>query len=73
MDLFISNAKASCGCTQLQYPKENIKPGKEESIRVTFDSEYRIGKQTKKITLRTNSIPNITILTIEGTVLSSEN
>ena len=72
-DLIITNAKASCGCTQLEYPKEIIKPGNEESIRVTFDSKNKIGEQKKNITLMTNATPNIKILTITGTVIVPEN
>jgi len=72
-DLIIISAKASCGCTQLKYPKEIIKHGNEESIKVTFDSKNKIGEQKKNITLMTNATPNIKILTIEGTVLPSEN
>ena len=72
-DLIIANAKASCGCTQLEYPKEIIKPGNVESINVTFDSKNKIGVQKKNITLTTNATPNIKILTIEGMVLPSEN
>jgi len=72
-DLIIANAKASCGCTQLKYPKEVIKQGNVESINVTFDSKDKIGVQKKNITLMTNATPNIKILTIEGMVLPSEN
>jgi hypothetical protein len=67
-DLIITNAKASCGCTQLEYPKEIIKPGNQESISVTFDSRNKTGKQKKSITLTTNAKPSIKILTIEGVV-----
>ena len=72
-DLIITNAKASCGCTQLKYPKEVIKQGNVESINVTFDSKNKIGVQKKNITLITNATPSIKILTIEGMVLPSEN
>ena len=71
-DLIIANAKASCGCTQLEYPKEVIKPGNEESISVTFDSTKKQGKQKKNIRLTTNATPSIKTLTIEGMVLPSE-
>ena len=67
-DLIITNAKASCGCTQLKFPKEIIKPGNEENISVTFDSTNKTGKQKKTITLTTNATPSIKILTIEGVV-----
>lgn len=72
-DLIITNAKASCGCTQLEYPKEIIKQGSVESINVTFNSGNKLGEQKKNITLTTNATPNIKILTIEGMVLPSEN
>ena len=72
-NLKITKAKASCGCTQLKYPKEVIKQGNVESINVTFDSKNKIGVQKKNITLMTNATPNIKILTIEGMVLPSEN
>ena len=35
-DLIITNAKASCGCTQLEYPKEVIKPGVVEQYKCYF-------------------------------------
>ena len=71
-NLIITNAKASCGCTKLEYPKEIIKPGNKERIKVTFNSN-KIGEQKKNITLTTNATPSIKILTIEGMVLPSEN
>ena len=71
-NLIITNAKASCGCTKLEYPKEIIKPGNKERIKVTFNSN-KIGEQKKNITLTTNATPSIKILIIEGMVLPSEN
>lgn len=71
-NLIITNAKASCGCTKLEYPKEIIKPGNKERIKVTFNSN-KTGEQKKNITLTTNATPSIKILTIEGMVLSSKN
>ena len=71
-NLIITNGKASCGCTKLEYPKEIIKPGNKERIKVTFNSN-KIGEQKNNITLTTNATPSIKILTIEGMVLPSEN
>ena len=71
-NLIITNAKASCGCTKLEYPKEIIKPGNKEHIKVTFNSN-KTGEKKKNITLTTNATPSIKILTIEGMVLPSEN
>ena len=71
-NLIITNAKASCGCTKLEYPKEIIKPGNKERIKVTFNSN-KTGEQKKNITLTTNATPSIKILIIEGMVLPSVN
>ena len=68
-DLLISSAKGSCGCTVPEWPKEPIKPGDEAVIKVTFDSKGKTGKQSKRVTLMTNAIPNVKILTIKGNVL----
>lgn len=72
-DLIISKASASCGCTELQYPKDIIKKGVVDVLNVTFDSRGRLGKQIKKITIVSNATPNVKILTIKGTVLPFQN
>jgi len=54
-DLIITNAKASCGCTIPKWPKQPIKPGEEDSIRVVFNSRGKRNKQQKTITLATNT------------------
>ena len=68
-DLLISSAKGSCGCTVPEWPKDPIKPGKEANIKVTFDSKGKKGKQAKRVTLMTNAIPNVKILTIKGNII----
>ena len=68
-DLLISSAKGSCGCTVPEWPKDPIKPGDEAVIKVTFDSKGKTGKQSKRVTLMTNAIPNVKILTIKGNIL----
>ena len=67
-DLLITSAKGSCGCTVPEWPREPIKPGNAASIKVTFDSKGKTGKQNKRVTLMTNAIPNVKILTIKGEV-----
>ena len=54
-DLIISKAKGSCGCTIPEYPKEPVKPGAEGEIKVSFNSAGKHGKQTKTVTLDTNT------------------
>ena len=68
-DLIISDAKGSCGCTVPEWPKTPIKQGEEATIKVTFNSAGKKGKQTKTVTLETNAIPNIKVLTITGNLI----
>ncbi len=68
VDLIISSAQGSCGCTVPQYPKQPLKPGTEATIDVTFDSAGKQGKQNKTVTLITNCIPSTKVLTIMGDV-----
>jgi hypothetical protein len=70
-DLLITSAKGSCGCTVPEWPKEPIKPGDIAKIKVTFDSKGKIGKQSKRVTLMTNAIPNVKILTIKGEIITN--
>ena len=72
-NLIISKAFASCGCTSLEYPEGVLEEGESGVVNVTFDSKGRVGNQTKKITLVSNTIPNIKILTIKGEVVPFEN
>jgi len=55
VDLIISDAKGSCGCTVPQPPKDPIKPGASAPIQVSFDSNGKPGAQEKTVTLMTNT------------------
>jgi hypothetical protein len=55
VDLIISDAKGSCGCTVPEPPKEPIKPGASAPIKVTFNSQGKPGEQKKTVTLTTNT------------------
>ncbi|WP_196893366.1 DUF1573 domain-containing protein [Aureivirga marina] len=54
-DLIISNAKGSCGCTVPNWTKTPIKPGEEGTIGVKFNSNGKPNRQTKTVTLTTNT------------------
>ena len=66
--LIISNAKAGCGCTVPQWPKEPIAPGESGTISVKFNSKGKTGKQTKRVTLTMNTTPNTKQLRLSGLV-----
>ncbi|MFD0762462.1 DUF1573 domain-containing protein [Lutibacter aestuarii] len=67
-DLLIINAKPSCGCTVPEWPKEPIKPGASAELKFSFNSNGRVGKQHKTITLQTNTEKVTEMLRIKGTV-----
>lgn len=68
-DLVISNAKATCGCTIPVWPKEPIPPGESENIEVQFNSRGKKNKQSKTITLTTNTSNGKETLVIKGQVV----
>ena len=67
--LIIRSAKAGCGCTVPEWPKEEIAVGDKAKIKVTFNSGKRQGKVNKNVTLVTNAIPSVQVLKITGTVV----
>ncbi|MBL6949778.1 MAG: DUF1573 domain-containing protein [Bacteroidales bacterium] len=66
--LIISYARASCGCTNLNYSKEPILPEKSIPISVTYNAAAP-GKFIKSITVRTNAGARPVTLRINGTVI----
>jgi len=68
VDLVISSANGSCGCTVPHYPKGTVPAGEEGTIDVTFDSSGKNGKVEKMVTLVTNCQPNTKILTITADI-----
>lgn len=67
-DLIITDAKGSCGCTVPEWPKEPVPPGGEGKIDVVFNSDGKSGQQNKKVTITANTVPNKTVLAINGVV-----
>ncbi|MDH5412782.1 MAG: DUF1573 domain-containing protein [Flavobacteriaceae bacterium] len=54
-ELIITNAVGSCGCTVPEWPKEPIAVGESGQIKVKFNSQGKPNKQSKTITLTTNT------------------
>ena len=54
-DLLISEARATCGCTVPDYPKTAIKSGESGIIKVSFNSERKIGPTEKSIYIACNT------------------
>lgn len=66
--LYISNAKGSCGCTVPSWPREPIKPGESNVIKVKYDSK-RVGPINKSVTITSNATNAPTkVLRIKGMI-----
>lgn len=73
--LVILDAKATCGCTRPDYPKNPIKPGGKGQIKVTFLPAGRPGEFNKKINIKTNckgKLKRVT-LSVSGVVIPKNN
>jgi hypothetical protein len=69
--LIIASAQASCGCTNLQYDKVPIMPGKSTNISATYNAANP-GNFTKSVTVRTNASDQPVVLTIKGNVVEKK-
>jgi len=69
-DLVITDAKATCGCTQPSFPFVPIPPGEKGFIGVKYDSTGKLGTQKPTVTLTTNAYPKTQKVYLEGMVIS---
>lgn len=68
-DLIITDAKASCGCTVPDFPKNTpIKPGTTSSIKVSFDSNRKRGEIAKTVTISCNTANGTELITIKALI-----
>lgn len=65
--LIINNAIASCGCTNVDFPKEPIKPGQTAKIKTTYNAAAT-GAFQKRVTVYMNATPEPQVLEIKGVV-----
>lgn len=72
-DLYIHQAFASCGCTVPSFPKNAIKPGMSDTIKVTYNGERKSpGYLRKSITIHNNSKKEMIKLYITGKMLPAK-
>ena len=66
--LIISAVERTCGCTDIKFPKDPIKPGDEGVISITYDSKGHKGFQNKRVIVKANTNPSETILKFKARV-----
>lgn len=68
----ITSVRVTCGCTTPVYSSESVSPGDTAVISVSYDSEGRPGKFSKKIYVRTSASDSRSELLIKGVALGKE-
>lgn len=68
--LQLTAVNASCGCTQVSWPREPIAPGATAKIEVVYDALF-LGTFQKEIEVYSNASDEPTYLTIQGRVVST--
>lgn len=71
-DLVIIDAKASCGCTVPTWPKNAIKPGESAPLEIKFNTLGKPNKQSKTITLTTNTVNGKETVRVSGMVIPKD-
>ncbi|MDR1601767.1 MAG: DUF1573 domain-containing protein [Tannerella sp.] len=70
--LIISHVQSSCGCTEPEWTKDPIAPGKMGDVVITYVAKNRPGPFTKNVTVYTNEKKFRQRLTIKGDVIPVE-
>lgn len=70
--LVIMSARATCGCTNPEYPRKPIAPGDTAYITVAYNPAGRPGRFNKSVYIETNAQPAKYKLDIAGTVIGSD-
>ena len=71
--LVINQVVTSCGCTVATYTKKPIAPGASGTIKVKYDGKGRFPSHIKKmITVRTNAVPEMVRLYVEGDMVDEQ-
>lgn len=68
VDLVVTDAQSTCGCTVPVWPKKPVKPGETAEVKVKFNTSGKPNQQSKTVNLYTNSEKVIEYITVKGFV-----
>jgi hypothetical protein len=69
LPLLINQAKGSCGCTGVEYPKTAVLPGQSGVITATFNASSP-GAFSKTVTVESNAENGTQLLSLKGEVIA---
>jgi hypothetical protein len=67
--LIITDAKAECSCTKVNFPKEPIQPNKSGTIEVLFDTSPTYDRQDRTVEVISNDTKSPHKIRFKGVVL----
>ena len=68
LPLLINQAKGSCGCTGVEYPKAPVLPGQSGVVKATFNAAA-LGAFNKSVTVESNAEGGTETLYLKGEVV----
>lgn len=71
--LILSDIVTTCGCTAPSWSRDPILPGQSGEIQITFNSDNKMGRQNKGITILSNAINSPARVTISCNILPKNN
>ena len=69
VNLLITKAKSTCGCTVPKWPEYPIAPGQSDQIKVIFDTKGKKDYQSKPVTIFANTYPSESKVYMKGQVI----
>lgn len=73
INLILSSATTTCGCTVSKFDSKPIPPGANGRLEVVFDTSGKSGMQTKTITVKSNAKTPVVLLKITAEVTTNNN
>lgn len=70
--LTINNVEVTCACLSTELGSTSIAPGNSGTITVWFNTEGKMGRQHKIITLNTNATVPVTRFSVMGEIVPSD-
>ncbi|MFK7973113.1 MAG: DUF1573 domain-containing protein [Bacteroidia bacterium] len=70
--LLLTRVKPSCGCTSPKWSSEEIAPGEEGEVAVSFNSSHKRGMQSKSVVITFNGNPVNKVLTFRAEVMPKD-
>ncbi len=68
-DLIIQDVETSCGCTQVDFPRQAIGAGREFTVAATYDAR-QLGHFVKQVQVFSNGSKEPVMLTLRGVVVT---